>query len=440
MKNIFKAGLISVMLVVSSCNEKVVLDNTGSVSLELSEFIDTYITKAEGDVNTDLFKVMLVGQNGNSFSAEWLLKDVPSIIDNLPSGDYKVLVNSHEEEPDAAFDSPVYTGESDVFSVEVGKVSPVKVVCSIQNLKITVNPSQSFLNELTVYAITITNGKGTLSWTNDPNMTGTNVTNDITKAGYFSVAPLDITITGYREVSQKSAKWEGKISSPSARDHYDISIDANTTGQIGGITIEVDGSVNIIETPIEVPGFEDVPVDGPDNGDNEEGGENEGDDSGSGDKVPAGTLTWDANPDLSPMDIVDGMSVEMVLNIPKGIKGFVIKLESDTPAFMSLCSQMTSTSLTEEEVSAQGYVVIDLINDPTAVVTMSGVGIPTGTSLTEDADGIINFSLSTLVPMIPTAGQAGPNTDHTFHLTVTDKEDNTSTWSLTFHVPGSDGN
>lgn len=427
MKRIFKAGFISLALVLMGCNEKVILDNTGSMSLELTEFVDTYLTKSGTAVDSDNFKVLLVGQNGNSFSAEWLLKDVPSVIDNLPSGEYKVLVSSHDQAPDAAFDSPVYAGESDLFRVKVGEVSSVKVDCKIQNIKVTINPTQSFLNELTVYAITITNGLGTLSWTNDPNMSGENVTNDVTKAGFFSVAPLDITITGYREISNESAKWEGKVEAPSARDHYDIKVDANTTGQIGGITINVDGSVNVVETPIEVPGFEDVPVDGPDQGDNEE--------DESEESEPAGTLTWEANPTLATTDIVTGMSVELVLNIPNGIAGFMIKLESDTPGFMALCSEMTSTKLSAEQAEAQGYVMIDLIGDAAAVTSMAAVGLPTGTSLTEDEDGVIDFSLSTLVPMIASAGQAGPNTDHTFHLTVTDKVGNTSTWSLTFHVP-----
>ena len=127
------------------------------------------------------------------------------------------------------------------------------------------------------------------------------------------------------------------------------------------------------------------------------------------------------------------MSVELTVGAEAGIAGFVIRLESDTPAFMALCSEMTSTILTPEEAETQGYVIIDLIGDLTAVELMAGVGLATGDDLKDEFS--VPFSLSTLVPMIPSAGQADPDSNHTFHLTVTDNEGNEKSWSLTFHVP-----
>ena len=104
-----------------------------------------------------------------------------------------------------------------------------------------------------------------------------------------------------------------------------------------------------------------------------------------------------------------------------------------TPAFMSLCSMMTSTVLTADQAAAQGYVMIDLIGDPDAVTKMAGVGLSTGDQLKNKTS--VPFSLSTLVPMIPSAGQAGSDTNHTFILTVTDNNGDENSWSLTFHVP-----
>ena len=128
------------------------------------------------------------------------------------------------------------------------------------------------------------------------------------------------------------------------------------------------------------------------------------------------------------------MNVELTVGAEAGIAGFIIRLESDTPAFMALCSEMTSKPMTAEEAAIQGYVTIDLIDDPDAVTMMAGVGISTGDQLVNHTS--VPFSLSTLVPMIPTAGTAGPDTYHTFHLTVTDNDGDTKSWSLTFHVPG----
>jgi riboflavin synthase len=186
-----------------------------------------------------------------------------------------------------------------------------------------------------------------------------------------------------------------------------------------------------VESNLDVPGFEDVPVDGPDRGENEEGGEEE-------EAVSTITLSWpghEADKDgvFPAVDIVAGMSVELTVGAEAGIAGFVIRLESDTPAFMSLCSKMTSTVLTADQAAEQGYVMIDLIGDPEAVTKMAGVGLSTGDQLKNKTS--VPFSLSTLVPMIPSAGQAGPDTDHTFILTVTDNNGDENSWSLTFHVP-----
>ena len=50
-----------------------------------------------------------------------------------------------------------------------------------------------------------------------------------------------------------------------------------------------------------------------------------------------------------------------------------------------------------------------------------GVSLKTGEELTGDGITEVNFALSTLVPLIPLAGEADPDTYHTFTLMVADK-------------------
>ena len=80
-------------------------------------------------------------------------------------------------------------------------------------------------------------------------------------------------------------------------------------------------------------------------------------------------------------------------------------------------------------------VIVDLVNDQAAVTAFKGVGLKTGEELTGDGITEISFALSMLVPMIPSAGQAGPDTYHTFTLMVADKNGIENEWSLKFHVP-----
>lgn len=449
MKKIFYP-ILAAAAILTACNEEVITDGTGSLSFKIGEVADQYYTKADA-VDINEFFVTISNWNGNPVTCDGVTysnvpyKNLPTEISGLPSGPYTVAVSSHEETPAAAFDTPVFGG-STTFNVKTGATTPVTVKCSVQNVKVTVNPTAEFLSELTTYTITVKNEHGgTIHWTNNAELTGTNVSADLTLPAHFSVSALDVTVTGYRKISgaevnlEENANWNGKITDVAAADHHIINIDAQTTGGIGGategdngITLIVDGAgLNEVNTELEVPGYEDVGVDGPDRGENEDGGDEGADDV----KI---TMDWpgheaDADGVFEPVDIEDGMSVELTVGAEAGIAGFVIRLESDTPAFMALCSQMTSTVLTADQAKEQGYVMIDLIGDPTAVELMAGVGLKTGNNLKNQTS--VPFSLSTLVPMIPSAGQAGKDTDHTFILTVTDNNGDQKSWTLTFHVP-----
>jgi len=449
MKKIFYP-ILAAAAILTACNEEVITDGTGSLSFKIGEVADQYYTKADA-VDINEFFVTISDWNGNPVTCDGVTysnvpyKNLPTEISGLPSGPYTVAVSSHEETPAAAFDTPVFGG-STTFNVKTGATTPVTVKCSVQNVKVTVNPTAKFLSELTTYTITVKNEHGgTIHWTNNAELTGTNVSADLTLPAHFSVSALDVTVTGYRKISgaevnlEENADWNGKITDVAAADHHIINIDAQTTGGIGGategdngITLIVDGAgLNEVNTELEVPGYEDVGVDGPDRGENEDGGDEGADDV----KI---TMDWpgheaDADGVFEPVDIEDGMSVELTVGAEAGIAGFVIRLESDTPAFMALCSQMTSNVLTADQAKDQGYVMIDLIGDPTAVELMAGVGLKTGNNLKNQTS--VPFSLSTLVPMIPSAGQAGKDTDHTFILTVTDNNGDQKSWTLTFHVP-----
>lgn len=449
MKKIFYP-ILAAAAILTACNEEVITDGTGSLSFKIGEVADQYYTKA-GAVDINEFFVTIADWNGNPVTCDGVTysnvpyKNLPTEISGLPSGPYTVAVSSHEETPAAAFDTPVFGG-STTFNVKTGATTPVTVKCSVQNVKVTVNPTAKFLSELTTYTITVKNEHGgTIHWTNSAELTGTNVSADLTLPAHFSVSALDVTVTGYRKISgaevnlEENADWNGKITDVAAADHHIINIDAQTTGGIGGategdngITLIVDGAgLNEVNTELEIPGYEDVGVDGPDRGENEDGGDEGADDV----KI---TMDWpgheaDADGVFEPVDIEDGMSVELTVGAEAGIAGFVIRLESDTPAFMALCSQMTSNVLTADQAKEQGYVMIDLIGDPTAVELMAGVGLKTGNNLKNQTS--VPFSLSTLVPMIPSAGQAGKDTDHTFILTVTDNNGDQKSWTLTFHVP-----
>lgn len=459
MKKIYISLIMAAAVLLSGCNKPLMQGSDsakgkGEVSFDITASGDyVTITKAAADDNANVneFTIDIVNKAGGETVSYDRFGDMPHVME-LPSGQYTLTAMSPNVLP-AAFDLPVY-GKVHDFTVRIGEVTSEKIECTLQNMKITFSLSQAFRTELESYTISVSNGNfasNTLQWTNVAASAGSErITDDINKAGYFSVAPLTIRVDAKRAIDDSEAYHEIKITDGKAQDHFKVSLDAKVTGN-AGFTLDIDYSVNDRDQDVYIPGFGETPVPGedqdpdqggttgPDQGgttDPDQGGTTGPDQGGdSGDDPGAGTdggmeLLWPANPSLGQVDIVDGMSVELTLNVPEGIKEFTIDVTSDTQMFLYLVSLMTSTP---QNMGSIESVNIDLINDATSVTAMKDVGLKTGNELKNQTT--VGFSLSSLIPMIPSAGQAGPNTNHTFKLNVTDNAGNSKSWPLTFHVP-----
>lgn len=435
MKKIFYS-ILAAAAILTACNEEVALDGTGSLSLSVSEVNDQYITKA-GTVDYSQFYVTISGVDGIVTSDGVKYENVPyntipATIGNLPSGPYSVTVTSHIEAPAAAFETPVYGGSAD-FTVKTGATTPVTVKCTVQNVKVTIEPTDAFLSELDKYTITVSNGSGSLNWSNDEAVTGSNVSTDLSTAGHFSVNALDVKVTGYRAVSGETATWEGKIAEVAAADHHVIKIDAKTTGAMGGITIDVSDEVNDKYTDVKVDGFEDVGVEGPDKGENEGGN----DDSGS-DEVVGMSTSWqaDAKPNVLSVDengvetyeLASVMNATLDINVTNKIKTFTVEVSSPCEGFMEAYAGMTG-----------GADLLDLSN-PTHLATLKGVGL-FGEDKKEDAEytpvgtDAVTCYLTSLLPLIV---GFSPEVDsvHTFVMNLTDEAGQSMTLTLPFKYLG----
>lgn len=434
MKKIFYS-IFAAVAMFTACNEEVITDGTGSLNLKIGEVSDKYMTKA-GAIDTDEFYVTLTDWSGNAVESDGvtyrniLYKNLPDEISGLPSGPYTISVSSHEEAPAASFDTPVYGGSTD-FTVKTGATTPVTVRCTVQNVKVTINPSAGFLSELTSYTITVTNEDGgSVHWTNDAAVTGSNVTTDLTLPAHFSVSALDVNVTGYRKINgaelnlQENAEWNGKIANVAAADHHIINIDARTTGAAGGengITITVDGSqLNEVESNLDVPGFEDVPVDGPDWGENEEGGDEEG--GAEAPEVEGLELIWPGNESFERTELKSEMSVNLTINAVHGIKEFVVYVNSPTVDFVTAVAAMGAQGETEndavldfsDDMVVEGMCAIELISE-------SPIGKTT-----------VDFPLSGLLPLIIDVGNPESDTVHTFTMYLKDMKDQVLSIPLEF--------
>lgn len=202
-------NILAVAIILTGCGREVngFPEGVGYLVVDLSCDSDD-LTKAE-DVDPADFDIVISGPvNLTSKCA-----DLPDIIE-LEPGTYTISVQSPSNEP-AAFDQPLF-GASSAFDIKDGATTSVKLICTMLNMKVTVNPSQAFLSQVKTYEVTVSNGYGQLIWTQADVEEG--------RAGYFSVAPLTVSLTG-TSTGGNPLSYDGHISDVEASDHHVISFD-----------------------------------------------------------------------------------------------------------------------------------------------------------------------------------------------------------------------
>ena len=120
------------------------------------------------------------------------------------------------EDWSAAFDQPIY-GCSATFEIVEDATTSVKLICTMLNMKVTVNPSQAFMSQVQDFEVTVTNGYGQLIWTKADVEQG--------KTGYFIVAPMAVSLTGV-SVNGTPLSYDGFIFDVEASDHHVLSFDS----------------------------------------------------------------------------------------------------------------------------------------------------------------------------------------------------------------------
>lgn len=404
---------------------------SGSFSVSVEDVTDNYITRADAQLDINTFEVEI---SGPYFEWSGTYGEMPELFEDVVAGDYKITVASPDAKT-AAFDSPSVAGSQD-FTVNIDEITSVQVVCSITNVKVTIRPTDDFFKELAAYTISVSNGASagnTLIWTNE-DIQGANyalLTKDNVadaKAGYFSVASaLNVYVTGYRAITQEEAVYEMQISPVAAKDHYILNLHAKTTGQIGGdgttkgVSIDVDYSTNDKEDELFIPGFEEIPVDGPDHGgDQPVEPENPSE--------PVGlSLEWPANPDYANYELKSAYSddeVTLTVKADNCISGFIVKIASPAAAFLSTVQAIPGSETDGE------YVVLDLLKPETAEAMSF---LPSGDALLNKTE--VDFPLSSLLPLIiafdPEIGSV-----HTFVLEVEDTQGQILSKTLYFEYLG----
>ena len=271
-------------------------------------------------------------------------------------------------------------------------MTPLDLVCTPLNCKVTIELSENFKKELASYEVVVSNGLGELTWTKNSEKDDFGEG----KAGYFLPRGLEIKVKGYRSIDNTEATAVHFVADPQPAEHHIIKLDAKVTGQIGGITIDVNTDFNDREQNVDVPGMDEEYVDRPDFGDGDEGEDGE-------DETPQNTIEWPANPTFGKIVLNTDTEIKMNIKMPAGIATFIVEVSDN---FKELVSVITTDNVS----------YLDLIKDEKIKANFADSPLPTGDELLNQTE--VAFDLTSFVSMLMGAMSDGGIV--TFVLKATD--------------------
>ena len=390
MKKIITLAFLSAVALVS-CRQTLVETpaQTGSLALTVgnsTEYSTVITTKADGEVvdytDVDNYDVVIDGPTKKTMKFSELSGDVIE----LGSGNYSITVTSPATEP-AAFEQPIYQAYSE-FVIKAGEVTPLDLVCTPYNCKVTIELTENFRKELATYEVIVNNGLGSLTWTKDETKDdfGQN------KAGYFLARGLEIKVKGHRSIDDTEATAIHYIENPQPAEHHIIKLDAKVTGEIEGIQIRVETTFTEKNQDIEIGDLDETYVD-------REDFPGTGDDDDEPVVSTTPSVLWAANPFFDPYEITPTSEVSMVINAPLGFETFVVEVSDNFKPAIKVFTQ-----------SDVDY--IDLINHG---AIWSTVGLPVGDAIKGQTS--ITFELT---PFISTLCYAAGGMTVQFTLKASD--------------------
>lgn len=387
MKKVFLLIVMS-LSVFTSCRNRVV-PNVGTLDLRISGLDEYMVVETKSAVDyTDVNNYDVVIDGPTKYEAKF--SKMTGEVVELGSGSYTITVTSPSTEP-VAFEQPIYQAYEE-FVIKAGEVTPLDLVCTPLNCKVTIELSENFKKELASYEVVVSNGLGELTWTKNSEKDDFGEG----KAGYFLPRGLEIKVKGYRSIDNTEATAVHFVADPQPAEHHIIKLDAKVTGQIGGITIDVNTDFNDREQNVDVPGMDEEYVDRPDFGDGDEGEDGE-------DETPQNTIEWPANPTFGKIVLNADTEIKMNIKMPAGIATFIVEVSDN---FKELVSVITTNNVS----------YLDLIKDEKIKANFADSPLPTGDELLNQTE--VAFDLTSFVSMLMGAMSDGGIV--TFVLKATD--------------------
>lgn len=371
--------------------------------------IGTMTRTTRGSVDTSAFDCWIINED-NEIVSTFKLGERPSEAIELETGDYIFKIQSGEV-PGAAWDTPIY-GTSKAFKIVRNETTALtEVVCTLMQIKVTITYAADLLERLGEKTITTaTIGENSLEFA---------LTEE--RAGFF-VAPLaSNTIELHIEGTYAADKVNHKIVEMN-KQVQDVKV-----GQHSKIHFYIEnaseGKINIGVTIRDWVTDEVIPCNVADLVTEEE--ITEGDEGGSTTPTEDPSIVWDGHDISVRENIVAGLKVDLIVTASKGIKEFLVQIDSDTltPAELSnvgLCDVLNLCYPTQSYNASDPTTYIDVEQPLRDLEFKVGEDVINKT--------YVKLSITQFMSILSAVGQSGHM--HDFIITVTDNEGNTTVKTL----------
>uniref|UniRef100_UPI004056B7E5 DUF4493 domain-containing protein n=1 Tax=Alistipes sp. TaxID=1872444 RepID=UPI004056B7E5 len=401
------------------------VDNKGYLSIS-SLVLDCRIDETEDPENgglTTSTSTTRSGVNVNDFLCEIISSDNQTVSSfkfgekpegalELLAGDYIFKIQSGEV-PGAVWDTPVY-GAIKPFKIVRNETTTLsEIVCTLMQIKVTVTYAPDLLERLgETTTTTVSIGENSLKYVLTE-----------TRSGFFS-APnasntIQLQISGTYaadKVNYKAIEMTKEVRDVKVGQHSKIHFFLEQSNE---------GNINVGVTIRDWVTDEVIPCNVADVVKEEEWKEEEG----GGQNPPSTTddpsIVWEGN-DISKRYSLDEVTaVELLINSTKGIKEFVVQIQSDTltPSELSAVNLCDVLNLCYPDKS------YDSTNPGTYVdteVPLRGFGFAVGDEVI--GKNSVRLSITGFLGILKTVSKDGDR--HDFVLTVTDSENNTTVKTL----------
>ena len=403
---------------------------TGDTGI-LSLYVETGKTTKGTTDQVDQFPVTITGTDVDftkKFDSYAELKQAGNI--TLPVGTYTIEACSPGEFK-SEMDEPFYGGKLENVKIVKGQTAETSVVCTMQNVKISISFTEEFLATYQDWTINVTDKNGHIK-------TYTKAADGETPAPVYWKMDEGVETIYINGTAKTNGNEDVTISGTAKKSNLPEFEEGDDIYFVGGDELKID--FNPVKVEGSTPGIEkdgiqititlfnseknenvEIPVNpGTDGGDTEEPGTGEdGGDEGEGnEKAPTIDLPADFSYSASTGDGKPA-SADAWLKTPAGLKSAIVKIETTSPAFEA----------TLEDVDMGGNLLegVELVNNTGIDDLFTGVGL-------EDRSpkpGVTEYKFPVGAFFMFLDMFTG---EHKFHITLTDNENVTVSDVLTITI------